>query len=132
MFITTQPAYRLGPLSARQRNAIRMAFRWRADNGPFLTCLLVVTYQNFRYLTKNIFYDAHESCEVLPNRHLKRNPENSITASWFYEGYRLHMEKFMFQTCFPTHYLVTKRSAKDRGRRRFQTLRTHVTWRTQM
>ena len=22
-----------GPLSARQRNAIRMAFRWRADNG---------------------------------------------------------------------------------------------------
>ena len=32
----TQPASHLGPLSARQRNAIRMAFRWRADGCPIL------------------------------------------------------------------------------------------------
>ena len=25
-----------GPLMARQRNAIEMAFRWRADDGPTL------------------------------------------------------------------------------------------------
>ena len=25
-----------GPLTARQRNAIQMAFRWRADGGPIL------------------------------------------------------------------------------------------------
>ena len=27
-------ATKSGPSSARQRNAIEMAFRWRADNGP--------------------------------------------------------------------------------------------------
>ena len=30
----TKPAFNVGPLSARQRNAIYMAFRWRADGGP--------------------------------------------------------------------------------------------------
>ena len=30
----TQPAFNVGPSSARQRNAILMAFRWRADDGP--------------------------------------------------------------------------------------------------
>ena len=30
---STQPAFNLGPLSARQRNAIWMAFRWRANSG---------------------------------------------------------------------------------------------------
>ena len=30
-----------GPSSARQRNAIEMAFRWRADNGPPLNAGLV-------------------------------------------------------------------------------------------
>ena len=30
-----------GPSSARQRNAIIMVFRWRADNGPTLTAGLV-------------------------------------------------------------------------------------------
>ena len=29
--------YYVGPLSARQRNAILMAFRYRADIGPLLT-----------------------------------------------------------------------------------------------
>ena len=31
---TTEPALDVGPSSARQRNAIYMAFRWRADDGP--------------------------------------------------------------------------------------------------
>ena len=30
-----------GPISARQRNAIEMAFPWRADNGPTLNAGLV-------------------------------------------------------------------------------------------
>ena len=30
-----------GPSSARQRNAIKMAFRWRADDGPTLNASLV-------------------------------------------------------------------------------------------
>ena len=30
-----------GPSSARQRNAIEMAFRWRADDGPTLNDVLV-------------------------------------------------------------------------------------------
>ena len=30
----TQPAYIVGPQSARQRNAIQMAIRLRADGGP--------------------------------------------------------------------------------------------------
>ena len=29
-------AYNGGPLSARQRYAIEMAFRWRADDGPLM------------------------------------------------------------------------------------------------
>ena len=32
----SQPASNLPPLLARQRNAIRMAFRWRADSSPIL------------------------------------------------------------------------------------------------
>ena len=31
----TKPAFNVGPSSARQRNAISMAFRWRADDVPF-------------------------------------------------------------------------------------------------
>ena len=31
-----------GPSSARQRNAIEMAYRWRADDGPTLIAGLVV------------------------------------------------------------------------------------------
>ena len=34
--VETQSASNLGPLSVRQRNAIWMAFRWRADSGPLL------------------------------------------------------------------------------------------------
>ena len=29
-----QPAFNVGPSSARQRNAVSMAFSWRADDGP--------------------------------------------------------------------------------------------------
>ena len=32
-----------GPTSAHQRNAIEMAFRWRADAGPILNAGLVVS-----------------------------------------------------------------------------------------
>ena len=32
----TKPAFNVWPPSARQRNAIQMAFRWRADDGPFI------------------------------------------------------------------------------------------------
>ena len=31
-----QPASKPGPLSACQQNVIRMAFQWRADNGPIV------------------------------------------------------------------------------------------------
>ena len=45
----SQSAYSDGPLSARQRNA--MAFRWRADGGPFffmITGLFVsILFQSF-------------------------------------------------------------------------------------
>ena len=30
----SQPAHNIGPPSARQRNAIQIAFRWRTDGGP--------------------------------------------------------------------------------------------------
>ena len=33
---TTNPAFNVWPSSARQRNAILMAFRWWADDGPFI------------------------------------------------------------------------------------------------
>ena len=32
----TKPEFNVGPPSSRQRNAILMAFRWRADDGPLL------------------------------------------------------------------------------------------------
>ena len=32
----TKPAFNVGPSLARQRNAIEMVFRWRADDGPIL------------------------------------------------------------------------------------------------
>ena len=32
----TKPEFNVGPLSARQRNAILMAFRWRPDDGPLI------------------------------------------------------------------------------------------------
>ena len=36
------PAFRVGPSSARQRNA-KMAFRWRSDGGPIF-CILVWSF----------------------------------------------------------------------------------------
>ena len=32
----TEPAFNVGPSSARQGNAIKMAFCWRADDGPLI------------------------------------------------------------------------------------------------
>ena len=39
--IQIQPHCIYGPSSARQRNTIKMAFRWRADDGPTLNAGLV-------------------------------------------------------------------------------------------
>ena len=33
---TTKPAFNVGPSLARQRNAIKIAIRWRAHNGPLI------------------------------------------------------------------------------------------------
>ena len=38
--IATKPAFNVGPSSVRQRNAIYMAVRWQADNGPHLVFFL--------------------------------------------------------------------------------------------
>ena len=35
----SKPAFNVRPLSAHQRNAIQMAFRWRADDGPLIVYL---------------------------------------------------------------------------------------------
>ena len=32
----TKPAFNIGPAPAHQRNAIKMAFHWRADDGPLI------------------------------------------------------------------------------------------------
>ena len=37
-----KPGFNGGPLSTRQENAISMAFRWWADDGPFLVALRIV------------------------------------------------------------------------------------------
>ena len=37
---TSQPAHNVGPISARQRNAIQMAVRWRAGGGSLLDVYL--------------------------------------------------------------------------------------------
>ena len=64
----SQPAYNVGPLTALQRNAIQMAFRWRADGDPLLDVYLVTrttvikinSYQRFFFI---YFYYA----DVLDN-----------------------------------------------------------------
>ena len=47
----TKPAFNVGLSLARQRNAIEMAFRWRADDGP-----LIVVFRSFLPLStkKNV------------------------------------------------------------------------------
>ena len=40
---TTKPAINVGPSSARQRYAISMAFRWRADDGPLLVVFSILS-----------------------------------------------------------------------------------------
>ena len=47
--------------SARQQNAISMAFRWRADDGPFI---LVTKLSRFIALTK-ISRFAHGACFLI-------------------------------------------------------------------
>ena len=43
-----KPVFNVGPSSARQQNAIQMAFRWRADGSP----LIVVFGSSLPSLTK--------------------------------------------------------------------------------
>ena len=45
----TKPAFNVGPSSARKRNAIEMAFRWRANDGR-----LRVVFGSFHQLQKNV------------------------------------------------------------------------------
>ena len=35
----TKPAFNIGPTPAHQRNAIKMAFHWRADDGPLIVVI---------------------------------------------------------------------------------------------
>ena len=35
----TEPPFNVGPSSARQRNAIQMAFRWRTDDGSLMVVI---------------------------------------------------------------------------------------------
>ena len=44
----TKPAFDVGPSSARQRNAIAMAFRWRTDDGPFISVLYLDTLSSYQ------------------------------------------------------------------------------------
>ena len=46
-----QPASKLGPLSVCQQNVIRMAFQWRADNGPIVHAYWVsISFESYMYL----------------------------------------------------------------------------------
>ena len=46
-----QPASKLGPLSVCQQNVIRMAFQWRADNGPIVRAYWVsISFESYMYL----------------------------------------------------------------------------------
>ena len=64
-----QPASKLGPQSACQQNVIRMAFQWRADNGPIVrvagcrsvlnpTCIyssiLAMFFSGVRFVSVNV------------------------------------------------------------------------------
>ena len=46
----TKPAFHNGPLSARQRNAIKISFLWRADDGP-----LIVVFGSSHLNQTNVF-----------------------------------------------------------------------------
>ena len=46
-----QPSSKLGPLLACQHNVIRMAFQWRADNGPIVRAYWVsISFESYMYL----------------------------------------------------------------------------------
>ena len=69
---TTKPTFNVGPSSACQRNAIKMAFRWRADDGPLLVLFgssLSLHKKNVRFgpLSQN-FLDprmcGHAACNI--------------------------------------------------------------------
>ena len=59
----TKPAFNVGPSSARQRNAIQMAFRWRTDNGPLIV----------------VFGDAISTLKKTPQTNKKKTNKNKQT-----------------------------------------------------
>ena len=54
---TTKPAFNVGPSSVRQRNAISVAFRWRADDGPFKEVFGWSLYPLINLKGKNIKFE---------------------------------------------------------------------------
>ena len=51
--LATKSAFNVGPSSTRQGNAIEMAFRWRADDGPFIVVFVSYSYQLKKKLKQN-------------------------------------------------------------------------------
>ena len=49
-----KPAFNVGPSSARQRNAILMAFHWRVDDGPLIVELGYSFPHQLKNKTKNV------------------------------------------------------------------------------
>ena len=75
-----------GPSSACQRNAIEMAFRWRADDGPTLNASLVALCQGIRtsiaqksycgaadYISCRQLVDMKPSDSQVPYQHMTMN-----------------------------------------------------------
>ena len=80
-----------GPSSARQRNAIEMAFRWRADNGQTLNAGLVAFTVIFQQIRIN-FAKKNYSIVIFQGRVRKPYPgdqrmlvQHSISIfTWLY------------------------------------------------
>ena len=67
--ITTpsQPAYSIGPPSARQRNAFSMAFRWRDDGDPLLDVFWDITRIQ-KYKSARSYETRHENISSVARR----------------------------------------------------------------
>ena len=65
----TKPAFDVGPSSARQRNAIAMAFRWRTDDGPFISVLYLDPLSSYQLKMIIIIKKRSQICApLLKNR----------------------------------------------------------------
>ena len=59
----------VGPSSARQRNAIAMAFRWRTDDGPFISVLYLDPLSSYQLKMIIIIKKRSQICApLLKNR----------------------------------------------------------------